>query len=257
MLGHIIILSPTVQHDRLIIVANQLPIKAHLKTDGSRCYTFSWDENSLLLQLKDGLGDEDIDIIYVGCLKKDIHPNEQDEVSQTLLETFNCVLTFLQPELFTRFYHWFCKQHLWPLFHYMLPLSLDLDGRFNRSLWQAYVSVNKIFADRIMEVINPEEDFVWIHNYHLMALPMFLRKRFNRVKLGFFLHSPFPSFEIYKTLPVRDELLRAVLNSDLTGFYTFDYVRHFLSCCSRLLGISYESKRGYITKMYFSTKSSR
>ncbi|KAL8227710.1 hypothetical protein R6Q57_015294 [Mikania cordata] len=243
--------SSSVQHDRLIIVANQLPIKAQRKTDGSKGYTFTWDKNSLLLQLKDGLGDEDIDVIYVGCLKEEIHPNEQDEVSQTLLESFKCVPTFLPPELFTRFYHGFCKQHLWPLFHYMLPLSPDLGGRFNRSLWQAYVSVNKIFADRIMEVINPEDDFVWIHDYHLMVLPTFLRKRFNRVKLGFFLHSPFPSSEIYKTLPVRDELLRALLNSDLIGFHTFDYARHFLSCCSRLLGISYESKRGYISLEYY------
>ncbi|KVH97484.1 Glycosyl transferase, family 20 [Cynara cardunculus var. scolymus] len=243
--------SSSIQHDRLIIVANQLPIKAHRKTDGSRGWTFSWDENSLLLQLKDGLGDDEVDVIYVGCLKEEIHPNEQDEVSQTLLETFKCVPTFLPPELFTRFYHGFCKQHLWPLFHYMLPLSPDLGGRFNRSLWQAYVSVNKIFADRIMEVINPEDDFVWIHDYHLMVLPTFLRKRFNRVKLGFFLHSPFPSSEIYKTLPVREELLRALLNSDLIGFHTFDYARHFLSCCSRLLGISYESKRGYISLEYY------
>ncbi|KAJ6431649.1 hypothetical protein OIU84_019018 [Salix udensis] len=128
----------------------------------------------------------------------------------------------------------------------MLPLSPDLGGRFNRSLWQAYVSVNKIFADRIMEVINPEDDFVWVHDYHLMALPTFLRKRFNKVKLGFFLHSPFPSSEIYKTLPIREELLRALLNSDLIGFHTFDYARHFLSCCSRMLGLTYESKRGYM-----------
>uniref|UniRef100_A0A2P2M9K4 Uncharacterized protein MANES_15G136100 n=1 Tax=Rhizophora mucronata TaxID=61149 RepID=A0A2P2M9K4_RHIMU len=102
-----------------------------------------------------------------------------------------------------------------------------------------------------MEVINPEDDFVWVHDYHLMVLPTFLRKRFNRVKLGFFLHSPFPSSEIYKTLPVRDDLLRALLNSDLIGFHTFDYARHFLSCCSRMLGLTYESKRGYIGLEYF------
>ncbi|KAI3700095.1 hypothetical protein L2E82_44711 [Cichorium intybus] len=243
--------SPSIQHDRLIIVANQLPIRAHRKSDGSKGWTFSLDENSLLLQLKDGLGDDDIDVIYVGCLKEEIHPNKQDEVSQTLLESFKCVPTFFPPGLYTRFYHGFCKQQLWPLFHYMLPLTPDLGGRFNRSLWQAYVSVNKIFADRIMEVINPEDDFVWIHDYHLMVLPTFLRKRFNRVKLGFFLHSPFPSSEIYKTLPIREELLRALLNSDLIGFHTFDYARHFLSCCSRMLGISYESKRGYISLEYY------
>ncbi|CAN1138293.1 Alpha,alpha-trehalose-phosphate synthase [UDP-forming] 6 [Linum perenne] len=242
--------SSTAQKDRIIIVANQLPIRAQRKTDGSKSWIFTWDENSLLLQLKDGLGDDDIEVFYVGTLKEEVHPSEQDEVSQILLESFKCVPTFLPNDLFTRYYHGFCKQQLWPLFHYMLPLSPDLGGRFNRSLWQAYVSVNKIFADRIMEVINPEDDFVWVHDYHLMVLPTFLRKRFNRVKLGFFLHSPFPSSEIYKTLPIREELLRAMLNSDLIGFHTFDYARHFLSCCSRMLGLTYESKRGYIGLEY-------
>ncbi|KAE8719217.1 Alpha,alpha-trehalose-phosphate synthase 6 [Hibiscus syriacus] len=252
--------TSSVSKDRIIMVANQLPIRAHRKSDtncalsnsrGSKGWIFSWDENSLLLQMKDGLGDDDVEVIYVGCLKEEIHPNEQDQVSQILFETFKCVPTFLPADLYSRYYHGFCKQQLWPLFHYMLPLSPDLGGRFNRSLWQAYVSVNKIFADRIMEVINPEDDFVWVHDYHLMLLPTFLRKRFNRVKLGFFLHSPFPSSEIYKTLPIREELLRAFLNSDLIGFHTFDYARHFLSCCSRMLGLSYESKRGYIGLEYY------
>ncbi|KAG1330573.1 alpha,alpha-trehalose-phosphate synthase [UDP-forming] 6 [Cocos nucifera] len=237
--------------DRTIVVANHLPIRAHRRPD-DRGWTFSWDEDSLLHQLKDAIGDHcDMEFIYVGCLRDEIPPADQDEVSQILLETFKCVPAFLPPDLLARFYHGFCKQQLWPLFHYMLPLSPELGGRFDRSLWQAYVSVNKIFADKILEVINPDDDFVWVHDYHLMVLPTFLRKRFNRVKLGFFLHSPFPSSEIYKTLPVREELLRALLNSDLIGFHTFDYARHFLSCCSRMLGLSYESKRGYIGLEYY------
>ncbi|KAG1354253.1 alpha,alpha-trehalose-phosphate synthase [UDP-forming] 5 [Cocos nucifera] len=239
----------SVCQERVIIVGNQLPLRAHRRAD-DRGWNFSWDEDSLLLQLKDGLG-EDVEVIYIGCLREEIEPGEQDDVSQTLLETFKCVPTFLPPDLFSKFYHGFCKQHLWPLFHYMLPLSPDLGGRFDRSLWQAYVSVNKIFADKVMEVISPDDDFVWVHDYHLMVLPTFLRKRFNRVKLGFFLHSPFPSSEIYRTLPVRDELLRALLNSDLIGFHTFDYARHFLSCCSRMLGLAYQSKRGYIGLEYY------
>ncbi|CAK7356098.1 unnamed protein product [Dovyalis caffra] len=240
----------SVSQERMIIVANQLPLQAHRSPDSSGGWCFSWDEDSLLLQLKDGLG-EDVEVIYVGSLKEEIDPSEQDEVAQTLLETFKCVPAFIPPDLFTKFYHGFCKQHLWPLFHYMLPLSPDLGGRFDRSLWQTYVSVNKIFADKVMEVISPDDDYVWVHDYHLMVLPTFLRKRFNRVKLGFFLHSPFPSSEIYRTLPVRDELLRALLNSDLIGFHTFDYARHFLSCCSRMLGLSYQSKRGYIGLEYY------
>ncbi|KAJ8774192.1 hypothetical protein K2173_009623 [Erythroxylum novogranatense] len=240
----------SVSQERVIIVGNQLPLRAHRSLDGSGKWCFSWDEDSLLLQLKDGLG-EDIEVIYVGSLKEEVDPSEQDDVSQTLLETFKCVPAFIPPDLFSKFYHGFCKQHLWPLFHYMLPLSPDLGGRFDRSLWQAYVSVNKIFADKVNEVINPDDDYVWVHDYHLMVLPTFLRKRFNSVKLGFFLHSPFPSSEIYRTLPVRDELLRALLNSDLIGFHTFDYARHFLSCCSRMLGLSYQSKRGYIGLEYY------
>lgn len=238
----------SISQERMIIVGNQLPLRVHRKDNGE--WDFSWDEDSLLLQLKDGLG-EDVEVIYIGGLKEEIDPDEQDDVAQTLLDSFKCVPAFLPPELFSKFYHGFCKQHLWPLFHYMLPLSPDLGGRFNRSLWQAYLSVNKIFADKVMEVISPDDDFVWVHDYHLMVLPTFLRKRFNRVKLGFFLHSPFPSSEIYRTLPVRDELLRALLNSDLIGFHTFDYARHFLSCCSRMLGLSYQSKRGYIGLEYY------
>ncbi|XP_023007580.1 alpha,alpha-trehalose-phosphate synthase [UDP-forming] 5-like [Cucurbita maxima] len=238
----------SVSQDRMIIVGNQLPIRANRDDNGE--WEFSMDEDSLLLQLKDGLG-EDVEVIYIGCLREEVDPREQDDVAQTLLDRFKCVPTFLPPELFSKFYHGFCKQHLWPLFHYMLPLSPDLGGRFDRSLWQAYLSVNKIFADKVMEVISPDDDFVWVHDYHLMVLPTFLRKRFNRAKLGFFLHSPFPSSEIYRTLPVRDELLRALLNSDLIGFHTFDYARHFLSCCSRMLGLSYQSKRGYIGLEYY------
>ncbi|KAK8484727.1 hypothetical protein V6N11_014476 [Hibiscus sabdariffa] len=177
----------SVNPDRIIIVANQLPVKAKCRPD-NKGWTFSWDEYSLLLQLKDGLPEE-MEVLYVGSLKVDVDLNEQDEVSQHLLEKFKCVPAFLPPEIFSKFYHGFCKQHLWPLFHYLLPLSANHGGRFDRSLWEAYVAANKIFSQRIIEVINPEDDYVWIHDYHLMVLPTFLRRRFNRLRMGFFLHS--------------------------------------------------------------------
>lgn len=235
--------------DRIIIVANQLPVKAKRRPD-NKGWSFSWDEDSLLLQLKNGLP-EDMEVLYVGSLMVDIDINEQDDVSQLLLDRFKCVPAFLPPDILTKFYHGFCKQHLWPLFHYMLPYSVNHGGRFDRSLWEAYVAANNIFSQRVIEVINPEDDYVWIHDYHLMVLPTFLRRRFNRLRMGFFLHSPFPSSEIYRTLPVREEILKALLNSDLIGFHTFDYARHFLSCCSRMLGLEYQSKRGYIGLEYY------
>ncbi|XP_057541745.1 probable alpha,alpha-trehalose-phosphate synthase [UDP-forming] 9 [Amaranthus tricolor] len=240
--------APVVR-ERKIIVANMLPVNASKDSEtGKWCFTL--DEDSILLQLKNGLA-PNTEVIYIGSLKVDIDTNEQDEVSQRLLKEFKCVPTFLPQELQKNYYHGYCKQYLWPLFHYMLPMCPDHGDRFDRSLWQTYVSANKIFADKVMEVINPEDDYVWVHDYHLMVLPTFLRKRFYRVKLGFFLHSPFPSSEIYRTLPVRDEILRGLLNCDLVGFHTFDYARHFLSCCSRMLGLDYASKRGHIGLDYF------
>lgn len=235
--------------ERIIIVANVLPLTAVRKPDNLG-WSFGWDKDSLLLQLKDGLG-EGIEVVYVGFLSVEIDLKEQDVVAATLLGSFNCVAAFCHSDLKRRYYHGFCKQQLWPLFHYMLPLTPDHGGRFDQSLWKAYVSVNNIFADRVMEVISPDEDSVWIHDYHLMVLPTFLRKRFNKMKIGFFLHSPFPSSEIYRTLPVREDILRGLLNADLIGFHTFDYARHFLSCCSRMLGLEYESKRGYIGLEYY------
>ncbi|GAB4845638.1 Probable alpha,alpha-trehalose-phosphate synthase [UDP-forming] 9 [Ancistrocladus abbreviatus] len=239
----------SVCHERKIIVANFLPLNAYKDLETSK-WCFSLDEDSLYLHVKDGFTPK-TEVVYVGSLKVDVDVNEQEEVAQRLLDEFNCVATFLPPDLQKKFYHGFCKQYLWPLFHYMLPMSPDHGTRFDRTLWQAYVSANKIFTDRVVEVLTPEDDYVWVHDYHLMLLPTFLRRRYHRVKLGFFLHSPFPSSEIYRTLPVRDEILKAFMNSDLIGFHTFDYARHFLSCCSRMLGLNYESKRGYLGIDYF------
>ncbi|KAL1807250.1 hypothetical protein ACET3Z_030318 [Daucus carota] len=230
--------------ERKIIVTNMLPIHAQKDSETNK-WVFTRDEDSLYLQLTDGFSPE-TEVIYVGSLKVEVDANEQDEVAQQLMDNFKCVPTFLPHDLQKKFYHGFCKQQLWPLFHYMLPMSPDHGERFDRTLWKAYVSANKIYADKIMEVVNPEDDYIWVHDYHLMVLPTFLRKHFNRIKLGFFLHSPFPSSEIYRTLPVRNEILRGLLNCDLIGFHTFDYARHFLSCCSRMLGLYYESKRGHI-----------
>ncbi|VAH21201.1 unnamed protein product [Triticum turgidum subsp. durum] len=244
--------------ERLIVVANQLPVVARRRPDG-RGWVFSWDDDSLLLRLRDGVPDE-MEVLFIGTLRADVPAAEQDEVSQTLIDGFRCAPVFLPADLYDRFYQNFCKGYLWPLFHYMLPFATaqspndngaSAGGRFERASWEAYVLANKHFFEKIVEVINPEDDYVWVHDYHLMALPTFLRRRFNRLRIGFFLHSPFPSSEIYRSLPVREEILRTMLNCDLIGFHTFDYARHFLSCCSRMLGIEYQSKRGYIGLDYY------
>ncbi|GFP89728.1 probable alpha alpha-trehalose-phosphate synthase [UDP-forming] 11 [Phtheirospermum japonicum] len=244
--------SGAVSSERRIIVAHKLPLKWQEKdpsSDGQK-WSFDWDEDALVLQLKDGFP-PNVEVLYVGCLGVHIPPVDQENVAQLLLDRFKCVPTFLPLGLMDAFYHGFCKHYLWPLFHYMLPITPDHGLRFDKTKWLAYVSANKAFADKLVEVVSPDEDYVWIHDYHLLILPTFLRTKFHRLKLGFFLHSPFPSSEIYRTLPVREDILRGLLNCDLVGFHTFDYARHFLSCCSRMLGLDYQSKRGFIGLDYY------
>ncbi|KAJ4842047.1 putative alpha,alpha-trehalose-phosphate synthase [UDP-forming] 11 [Turnera subulata] len=227
---------------RRIIVSNHLPVRAYRE---GKEWRFELDQDSLFLQLEDGLPSSDV--LYVGCLRAEIDVRDQDKVTQVLEERFNCLPVFLSEEEHEKYYHGFCKHYLWPLLHYMLPLTASHGAGFDRAQWRAYLSANKKFSEKVVEALdNPDEDSVWVHDYHLMMLPTFLRRRYFRVRIGFFLHSPFPSSEIYRTIPVREEILRSLLNCDLVGFHTFDYARHFLSCCSRLLGLDYESKRGYL-----------
>ncbi|KAK8956413.1 putative alpha,alpha-trehalose-phosphate synthase [UDP-forming] 10 [Platanthera guangdongensis] len=240
--------STSASLQRIVVVANFLPLHSS-KDQQTGKWCFTRDEDSLLLQIKDGLSPE-TEIMYVGSLKVEIDINEQEEVAHNLFNDYSCVPTFLPLDILKSFYHGFCKKHLWPLFHSMLPICFSNGHPFHQSLFQAYVSANRIFADRVIEAINSHDDYVWVHDYHLMLLPTFLRKKMNQVKLGFFLHSPFPSWEIYRSLPVREHILRGFLNSDLIGFHTFDYARHFLSCCNRMLGLNYQSKCGYIEIEY-------
>jgi trehalose 6-phosphate synthase/phosphatase len=102
--------------------------------------------------------------------------------------------------------------------------------------WAAHQAANATFADAVLAHYQPG-DVVWVQDYHLMLLPALLKLRVPRMKVGWFLHTPFPSSEIYRTLPVREEVLRAVLKADLIGFHTYDYARHFVSACTRILGL--------------------
>lgn len=102
------------------------------------------------------------------------------------------------------------------------------------------MEANRIFAKTVAKDVQ-DGDVIWVHDYHLMLLPSMLREEIGSskkdIKIGFFLHTPFPSSEIYRILPVRNEILLGVLHCDLIGFHTIDYVRHFLSSCKRILGL--------------------
>ena len=129
------------------------------------------------------------------------------------------------------YYFGFSNRTIWPLFHYFLEYS-----EFESTFWDAYKKVNQKFADAILEKAE-DEDTIWIHDYQLMLVPQMVRAKRPEVSIGFFLHIPFPSFEIFRTLPWREEVLTGLLGSDLIGFHTYDYERHFLSSVRRLLGL--------------------
>ena len=145
----------------------------------------------------------------------------------------------LYPVLLTRaeeddFYNRVCNDTLWPLFHYFSDRL-----RITPEAWERYVAVNERFADTILEHCEPGTR-VWIHDFHLMLVPAMLRAREPRLSIGFFLHTPFPSSEVYRLLPAREQLLRGVLGADYVSFQIGDYARHFRSSCLRILGVDSE-----------------
>ncbi|MQL85858.1 hypothetical protein Taro_018385 [Colocasia esculenta] len=239
-------------HERIILAAHYLPLISE-RDPATGKWSFTMDEDALLLQMRDGFPAE-AEVLYVGCLNAIVDPSERDEVAQELDVEYGCVPVWLEPGIQHKFYHGFCKQYLWPLFHCMFPWSPTLDKLHDADLYQAYVAANNAFAKAIKSSIRAGHDTVWVHDYHLMLVPTLLRKHMGLAKVGFFLHSPFPSSEIYRTLPVREAILRGLLNADVVGFHTFDYARHFLSCCNRLLGLDYELKRGHIVFDYYGRK---
>lgn len=128
-----------------------------------------------------------------------------------------CIPVFLE-EVFDQYYNGYCNGILWPILHHMgLPQEDHNDtNKTYQTQYDAYKKANRKFLDVIIE--NYEEgDIVWIHDYHLLFLPQYLKEYNNKIKIGWFLHSPFPSSEVFKTLPSRSELLRSVLTADLLG----------------------------------------
>ncbi|KAL5992690.1 Trehalose-6-P synthase/phosphatase complex synthase subunit [Asimina triloba] len=168
--------------------------------------------------------------------------NVPDEVGQRALTLAlaekRCIPVFLDEEIVHQYYNGYCNNILWPLFHYLgLPQEDRLaTTRSFQSQFDAYKRANQMFADVVNQHYE-EGDVVWCHDYHLMFLPKCLKEYNSKMKVGWFLHTPFPSSEIHRTLPSRSDLLRSVLAADLVGFHTYDYARHFVSACTRILGL--------------------
>lgn len=213
---------------KTIIVSNRLPIRIELKNDDLH---YVPSEGGLAT----GLGSiyKDGDNIWIGWPGKNIAEGRQEEVTTALVE-HSMRPVFLTEKDIDEYYLGFSNETLWPAFHYFVQLI-----RYNATHWEAYVNANRKFAAAVLEQLEPG-DSVWVHDYQLMLLPQMIRDEVPEVSIGFFQHIPFPSYEVFRMIPWRQELLNGVLGADYIGFHTYDDMRHFLSSCHRLAGVAYD-----------------
>lgn len=235
---------------QLIVVSNTLPILLERLPQSGKWKATKTTAGLDKLMCLTGVR-SDLNFLWVGWVGQHIPKHEHESVRRLLLQ-HNCLPVFISSDVATR-HNTFSSDVLWPLFHYVseaVALTFTAGSnaggyhsskRFNKQDWRAYESANESFADAIAEIYN-EGDSVWIHDYHLMLLPSLLRQRIPLCHIGWFLHTPFPTYDVYSRLPVRSQLLTGVLQADLAGFQTFDYERHFLSTCQRLLGVECSHK---------------
>lgn len=217
---------------RLLLVSNRLPITIKRSDEGK--YEMSMSSGGLVSGLS-GLS-KTTTFQWYGWPGLEVPENEEATLKDQLKKEYNAVPIMLDDELADRHYNGFSNAIMWPLFHYH-PGEIT----FDESAWEGYTQANRLFAKAVAKDVQ-DNDMVWVHDYHLMLMPAMLREELGNtkknVKIGFFLHTPFPSSEIYRILPVRNEILLGVLHCDLIGFHTYDYARHFLSSCSRILGLA-------------------
>ena len=210
---------------RIVIVSNRLPITIKEK-EGELIYHPS--AGGLATGLKSL--DESIEKIWFGWPGRIINNGWEREAVRKDLKSRELMPVFLTREEIEDYYEGFSNKTVWPHFHYFTQYTT-----YDDDYWEAYRRVNRKFADAVIPHIR-EDDMVWVHDYQLMLVPRMIREEHPDVSIGFFLHIPFPSYEVFRILPWRSQILKGVLGADQIGFHTFGYMRHFLSAAYRITG---------------------
>ncbi|HET8644870.1 MAG TPA: trehalose-6-phosphate synthase, partial [Vicinamibacteria bacterium] len=211
---------------RLIVVSNRLPLTLRKSDAGWRTDRSSGGLATALWPMLRGT-----DGLWIGWPGDSVtgDPRRQAEIERWRSEE-RCLAVELPAQMASRYYEGYANQTLWPLFHHF-PLDLHYEERE----WEAYVQANQAFRDAVLQELRPG-DRVWVHDYQLLLLPQLLREAAPDLNIGFFLHIPFPSSEVFRILPRRDEILRGLLGADLVAFQTHNDLQHFRSCLARVLG---------------------
>ncbi|MGE0547435.1 MAG: bifunctional alpha,alpha-trehalose-phosphate synthase (UDP-forming)/trehalose-phosphatase [Kofleriaceae bacterium] len=215
---------PVLPETKLVIVSNRLPVRIENRAGEQQLVPSPGGLVSAMVGVSDRLG-----YSWVGWPGAPVADEEQPALREQLAAQ-NLHPVFLSTPEVEHFYNGFSNSVIWPLFHYM-PSLVD----FTLPHWDEYRKVNERFADAVLPLCGPNT-VVWVHDYQLCLVPSLVRQRCPQARIGFFLHIPFPSSEIYRLLPVRRELLEGILGADLIGFHTHEYCRHFASSCMRVLG---------------------
>ncbi len=212
---------------RLLIVSNRLPINVSKIKDKIRFQpSIGGVATGLASFYKKYNG---IWLGWPGISPKKINEQEKAFIKEEL-ERNNCYPVFLSQHEIEYYYAGFSNKTIWPLFHYFTEYAL-----YRKNFWEAYKKGNRTFAEVIFKYVKPG-DKIWIHDYHFLLLPGILREKLPDATIGFFLHIPFPSYEIFSMIPWRKEILNGLLGADLIGFHTYEYVKCFLESTTRILG---------------------
>jgi trehalose 6-phosphate synthase/phosphatase len=210
---------------KIIIVSNRLPINIQKKHGD---YHFLPSSGGLVTAMKNVA--KDVESLWIGWPGINSNSKEEKEILKQKLNAQGMHPVFISQSTFNKYYNGFSNSTVWPLFHYYPKLSEISDA-----FWDGYKRANQQFADQVLQFAE-DGDVIWIHDYHLFLLPKLLREKLPNISIGYFQHIPFPSYEIFRILPWRNEILEGILGADLVGFHTFDDVRHFSSSASRILG---------------------
>lgn len=219
-----------------VVVSNRLPVNV-TKVDGVLNFSAS---NGGLATAMSSLDADNADRIWIGwpgIASDDLTPQDKAQIVRKL-KPMGCFPVFLSREQVQNFYEGYANDTLWPLFHYF-----QAHAQFDSAYWSAYKQVNQAYTRAIFKHADANS-LIWAHDYHLMLVPQMLKNALPGCSVGFFLHIPFPSFEIFRLLPERKEIMEGLLGADIVGFHTHDYARHFLSSSLRLMG--YEHHHGII-----------
>jgi trehalose 6-phosphate synthase/phosphatase len=212
--------------NKTIIVSNRLPLQVSIQENSLEIVP---SVGGLATGMKsvhaEGNG---IWIGWSGIPENELSSELSIEV-QSKIKNEKCVSVPLTNQDIEEYYEGFSNRALWPLFHYFTEYS-----NFEQNEWEAYKRVNEKFAEVVIDNLE-DGDTVWVHDYQLLLLPQLIKDKKPNTTIGFFLHIPFPSYEIFRTFPWREEILTGMLGADLLGFHTYDYERHFLSSVKRIM----------------------